>query len=210
MKLSRLHFVLIVLLCCGIAAGQDTSSIFNPGFGDGVGFSGPGYNVHAPFLQELLSLSDEQREQLSRIMYELEDALFPLTLEALQKQWELDRAFRSDPPDQAAIMVISADFERIEGQFASVVAEHRRMARALFDWEQLTVLGKLEVALQLYQAATEAANLNLIAEPVPEIMNADPGGPVLEGAAATGHSGRGLAWLLSGQKILGKAVGPAR
>jgi len=210
MKLFRPHFVLIVLLYCGIAAGQDIASIPNFGFGDDTGLSVPGYNVHAPFLQRLLSLSDEQREQILRITHELEDAIFPLTLEALQKQWELERAFRAHPPDQAAIMVISADFERIEGRFASVVAEHRKMARAIFGWEQLIVLGKLEAALELYPAAREAADLNLIAEPVPEIMDTDPGGLVPEATAATAGSGKGLARLLAMQKILGRAVEPAR
>lgn len=209
MKLFRLHFVLAPLLCCGIASGQGiTSSSSNI---VDAGFSASGYNLGTPILQELLSLSDEQRNELSRITHELEDALFPLTLEALQKQWELERQFRTEPPDQGAITVISADFERIEGQFASVIATHRKMARAILSWEQLIVLGKLEAAIELYGAAMEAVFLNLIAGPEFELMGAEPGYPSAESIVGAVRANSGLARLLSGQKISGgRAVEPAR
>lgn len=208
MKFFRLHFVLAVSLCFGIAVGQKITSA-NPDFAD-TGFGGPGYNVDTPSLQGLLALSDEQWKQLMRITHELEDAVFPLALEGLQKQWELEREFRTEPPDQAAITVISADFERIEGQVASLVAEHRRRARAIFGWDQLIVLGKLEAALELYQAAREAVELNLIAGPELELMNSEPGDPFAEPIVGAVSANSGLAWLLSRKKIPGRAAEAAR
>ena len=199
MKLFRIHFALAALLYCGVAASQEIASI-NPDFVD-AGFGDPASSVHAPFLQDLLSLSDEQRKQLSRITHELEDSLFPLTLEALQKQLELEREFRTGSPDQTTVTVIATDFERIEGQFNGVLEEHRNMARAILGWDQLIVLGKLEVALELYQAAREAVDLNLVAGPDLGRMNADVGRV---------RTVSRFAWLLARQQILERPLEPQR
>ena len=226
--------VVAAFLCCGIAVGQDVTYIANPGAGNATSGSDPGYGYHSA-LQELINLTDEQREQLSSINHALEDALFPITLEAFQKYWELGRAFRTEPPDEATVMMIAADFERIEARIAAVTAEHRKMARAILSWPQLIVLGSLEVALERYQAAQEAAQLNLIAEPdifgiaepdvfgpggfipfdggialFPEGRGAARGQPVTETTLDAVRLSQGLARLLARQKIGERAVKRAR
>lgn len=162
MDFFRTPIVLAALLCCGTAVGQQVTYIADPGAGGATSDSDPGYGYQSRF-QELLSLTDEQREQLSRINYALEDALFPIMLEAFQKYWELGRAFRAEPPDEATVTMLVADFERIEGRVDSVTSEHRKMARAILNWQQLIVLGSLEAALEQYWAAQETIQLNLIA-----------------------------------------------
>lgn len=77
-------------------------------------------------------------------------------LEAFQKYWELGRAFRAEPLDEATVTMLVADFERIEGRVDSVTSEHRKMARAILNWQQLIVLGSLEAALEQYWAGQEA------------------------------------------------------
>ncbi|MYC67362.1 MAG: periplasmic heavy metal sensor [Acidobacteriia bacterium] len=189
--------VVAAFLCCGIAVGQDVTYIANPGAGNATSGSDPGYGYHSA-LQELINLTDEQREQLSSINHALEDALFPITLEAFQKYWELGRAFRTEPPDEATVTMIAADFERIQARIAGVTEEHRKMARAILSWPQLIVLGSLEAALQQYPAAQEAAQLNLIAEPdifgiaEPDVFG--PGGFIpFDGGIALFPEGRGAA-----------------
>lgn len=226
MDFFRTPVVLAAFLCCGIAVGQDVTNIANPSAGDATSGSDPGYGHHSA-LQELINLTDEQQEQLSSINYALEDALFPITLEAFQKYWEFGRAFRAEPPDEAAVMMIAADFERIAARIAAATAEHRKMARAILTWPQLIVLGSLEVALEQYQAAREAAQLNLIAEqdifgPVgfipfdggiplfPEARAADRGQPVTETTFDPVRLSQGLARLLASQKIGEQAVERAR
>ena len=157
----RISIVLSVLLCCGLAPGQEPDSVISRDYGGGATF-GAG---HGSALQDVIQLNEAQQLRLRRVKYALQDALFPLSLEAFQLDWELQRAFRMEPPDGAALMRISADFERIEGQFDSVVAEHRKMARAILSRQQLMALGRLESALELYWAAQEAIYLNLIVEP---------------------------------------------
>lgn len=118
--------------------------------------------------------------RLRRVNFALEDALFPVSLEAFQIEWELQRAFRTHPPDEAAIMMLDADLERIEGQFESVIAEHRKMARAILSQAQLAALGRLESALELFAAAQEAVFLNLIVEPYVGPVNEDGVRPTTE------------------------------
>ena len=120
---------------------------------------------HGSALQEVIQLNEAQQMRLKRVNHALQDALFPISLEAFQLDWELQREFRMEPPDVAVLMRISADFERIEGQVESVFAEHRKMARAILSRQQLMALGRLESALELFRAAQEAIYLNLIAEP---------------------------------------------
>ena len=226
MDFFRTPVVLATFLCCGIAVGQEVTYIANPGAGDATSGSDPDYGHHSA-LQELISLTDEQKKELSSINYALEDALFPITLEAFQKFWELGRAFRAEPPDEATVMMIAADFERIEARIAGVTAEHRKMARAILSWPQLIVLGSLESALKQYQAAQEAIQLNLIAEPdifgpegfipfdggiplFPEARGADRGQPVTEATLDAIRLSQGLARLLARQKVGEKAVKRAR
>lgn len=226
MDFFRTPVVLATFLCCGIAVGQEVTYIANPGAGDATSGSDPDYGHHSA-LQELISLTDEQEKELSSINYALEDALFPITLEAFQIFWELGRAFRTEPPDEATVMMIAADFERIEARIAGVTAEHRKMARAILSWPQLIVLGSLESALKQYQAAQEAIQLNLIAEPdifgpegfipfdggiplFPEARAADRGQPVPETTLDAIRLSQGLARLLARQKIGENAVKRAR
>ena len=197
MDFFRTPVVLAAFLSCGIAVGQDVTYIANPGAGDATSGSDPGYGHHSA-LQELIGLTDEQQEQLTSINHGLEDALFPIMLEAFQKYWELGRAFRTEPPDEATVMMITADFERIEARIAAVTAEHRKMARAILNWQQLIVLGSLESALEQYQPAREAIQLNLIAEPdifgiaEPDVFG--PGGFIpFDGGIALFPEGRGAA-----------------
>lgn len=160
----RISIILSVLLCCGLAPGQEPDSIAKGDYGDGT--SGGTFDTgHGSPLQDVIQLNEAQQMRLRSVNHALEDALFPLSLEAFQLDWELQRAFRMEPPDEAALMRISADFERIEGQFESVIAEHRKMARAILSRQQLMALGRLESALELYWAAQEAIYLNLIVEP---------------------------------------------
>ena len=164
MTCFRISIVLSVLLCCGLAPGQEPDSVIKGDYGDGTGGVTFGTG-HGSALQDVIQLNEAQQVRLRRVNHALEDALFPLSLEAFQMEWELQRAFRMEPPDEAALMRISAEFERIEGQFGSVIAEHRKMARAILSRQQLMALGRLESALELYQAAHEAIYLNLIADP---------------------------------------------
>ena len=217
MAFFRTPVVLAAFLSCGIAVGQDVTYFANPGAGDATSGSDPGYGHHSA-LQELIGLTDEQQEQLSSINHALEDALFPITLEAFQKYWELGRAFRTEPPDEATVTMIAADFERIQARIAGVTAEHRKMARAILSWPQLIVLGSLESALEQYQAAQEAVQLNLIAEPdifgpggfgpfdggiglFPEARAADRGQPVTETTLDAVRLSQGLARLIARQRI---------
>lgn len=226
MDFFRTPVVLATFLCCGIAVGQEVTDIANPGAGDATSGSDPGYGYHSA-LQELISLTDEQREQLLSINYALEDALFPITLEAFQKYWELGQAFRTEPPDEATVMMITADFERIEARITAVTADHRKMARAILNWQQLIVLGSLESALEQYQAAQGAIQLNLIAEPdifwpegfipfdggialFPEARGADRGQPVTETTLDAIRLSQGLARLLARHKIGEESVKGAR
>ena len=217
MDFFRLPIVLAAFLCCGTAFGQEVTYITNPGAGDATSDSDPGYGYHSA-LQELISLTDEQQQQLKSINYALEDAVFPITLESFQKYWELGRAFRTEPPDEATITMIAADLERIQARIASVTAEHRKMARAILNWQQLIVLGSLESALDLHPAAQEATLLNLIAVPetfglegfipfdgrvalFPEGRSAARGKPVTETTLDAVRLSQGLARLLARQKI---------
>lgn len=164
MDFFRRSFALAAFLCCGIAVGQEVTYGTDPSAGGATSPSDSDNGYHSP-LQEVIGFSDEQREELSRVGYALEDALFPIRLEEFQKYWELERAYRTEPPDEAIVMMIVADLERLEGMVESLSAEHRKMARAILNWEQLVVLGKLQSALELYWAALEAVQLNLIVEP---------------------------------------------
>lgn len=91
--------------------------------------------------------------------------------------------------------MLSADLERIEEQFASVIAEHRKMARAILSEQQVMALGRLETALELHQAAQQAIALNLIAGPTGYVT--EPGTrfnePVAEGVRPGRDPGRWLA-----------------
>ena len=234
----RTPIVLVAVLCCGTAVGQQVTYIADPGAGGATSDSDPGHAYHSR-LQEMISLTDEQQEQLSSINYALEDALFPLTLEAFQKYWELGRALRAEPPDEATVTMLVADFERIEGRVDSVTSEHRKMARAILNWQQLIVLGSLEAALEQYWAAQEAIQLNLIAPQdflgpggflglgdifrggcfipfggrvalFPERRNAAPGQPGTETTLDPVRLSQRLARLLAGQQIAERAVKRAR
>ncbi|MDE0629702.1 MAG: hypothetical protein OXH99_25155 [Bryobacterales bacterium] len=164
MTFFRISIVLSVVLCCGLLPGQEPDSVINGDYGDGISGLTLGKG-HGSALQEVIQLNEAQQVRLRRVTHALQDALFPLSLEAFQLDWELQRAFRMEPPDVAALTRISAEFERIEGQFESVFAEHRKMARAILSRQQLMALGRLESALELFQAAQEAIYLNLIAAP---------------------------------------------
>lgn len=231
MDFFRTPIAMAALLCCGTALGQQVTYIAGPSAGGATSDSDPGYGYHSR-LQEMISLTDEQQEQLSSINYALQDALFPIYLEAFQKYWELERAFRTDPPDEGTVTMIAADLERIEGRAAGVTSEHRKMARAILNWQQLIVLGSLEVALEQYWPAQEAIQLNLIAEPdifgpdifvpggfipfggsvalLPEGRNAARGQPVTETSLDVVRLSQRLARLLAGQKIAEQTVKRAR
>lgn len=238
MDFFRTPIVLAALLCCGTAVGQQVTYIADSGGGGATSDSDPGYGYPSR-LQELISLTEEQQEQLSSINYALADALFPITLEAYQKFLELQRAFRAEPPDEATVTMLVADFERIEGRVDSVTSEHRKMARAILNWQQLIVLGSLEAALEQYWAGQEAIQLNLIAPQdflwsggflgrgdifggggfapfgdrvalFPERRNVAPGQPGTETSLDPLRLSQRLARLLAGQQITERAVERAR
>lgn len=202
MTCFRIPIIFSALLCCGLALGQEPDSVAKGDYGDGTGAGTPGTG-HGSALQDVIHLNEGQQIGLRRINYALEDALFPLSLEAFQLEWELQRAFRMEPPDEPAIMRISADFDRIEGQFESVIAEHRKMARAILSRQQLMALGRLESALELYQAAQEAIYLNLIDE-----LHAYPflEGDVNEPVAEAVRLSAGLARLRTRQQDSGSTL----
>ena len=234
MEFFRIPIVLAALLCCGTAGGQEVTKVAEPDTGGGPSDTDPGLGYRSQ-LQELINLTEEQQEQITSINYALEDALFPIMLEAFQKYWELGRAFRAEPFDEAAVTTISADLERIEGRVDSVTREHRKMARALLNWQQLIVLGSLESALERHWAAQEAVHLNLIAQPeffwpedifrpgdifgpggfipfggrvalFPERRNAAPGQPGSETTLDPVRLSQRLARLLAGRQIAEGAV----
>ena len=151
MTFFRISIVLSVVLCCGLLPGQEPDPVINGDRGDGTSGLTLGKG-HGSALQEVIQLNDAQQMRLRRVNHALQDALFPISLEAFQLDWELQRAYRMEPPDVAALMRISADFERIEGQVESVFAEHRKMARAILSRQQLMALGRLESAIELFQS----------------------------------------------------------
>lgn len=238
MEFFRTPIVLAALLFCGTAVGQQVTHVADPGTGGAPSDTDPGFGYHSRF-QELINLTEEQQEQITSINYALEDALFPIMLEAFQKYWELGRAFRAEPFDEATVTMIAADLEHIEGRVDSVTREHRKMARALLNWQQLIVLGSLESSLDQYWAAQEAVQFNLIAEPdfpgpegffgpgdifgpggfipfggrvefFPERRYAAPGQAVTETTLDPVRLSQRLARLLAGQKMAEKAVKRAR
>ena len=161
----KTRMLIAAVLCYGIAFGQeprpDTIAELPPGVPGTPVVSWGGTEA----LQEALSLNERQIERLSEINFAIEDETFPLAREAFEKNWELRRALRATPPNEAVFLMIGEDLKRIDEQVRSVTAEHREMARAILSVQQIAVLGRLEAAIGLLQAAQEAVRVNLIAGP---------------------------------------------
>ncbi len=187
--MTKTRILLATLLCLGSAFGQEPRPDNIIGVPpDELGVAGfllggiPLGGIEA--LQEALSLNERQIERLSEINFALEDETFPLAREAFEKNWELRRALRATPPNEAVFLMIGADLKRIDEQVRSVTAEHREMARAILSVQQIAVLGRLEAALGLLRAAQEAVRVNLIAGP-----GGYPAGPLTLGLFGLGGFG---------------------
>lgn len=169
----KMRIAAATLLLSGIGFSQDSTAnpIGESSFGEGIA------EIEEPFvrtaLQEVLSLNDSQTTRLAEINFALEDEVFPLIRETLDKVWELRRETRAAQPNEAMVLMFFEDLTRIFQQIESVTARHRAMARSILSSQQQEVLVRLEEALDLAPAAREAIDANLIADPG-EYPDADP------------------------------------
>ena len=132
-------------------------------------------------LAGILQLNEGQRMRLQSLSHEFEDEVFPLILRSGEKEWELRRLGRSQDSDASRGKMLIQEVDMLHEQIEAAGDRHRQRARALLSSQQISVLGKIEEAVELAQVAKEAACANLIVAP-------DFGGPE-SGWGPTGFAG---------------------
>lgn len=142
----------------GVSSGMPPSGASDPA-GDTDSF------VNPAGLYGILQLNEGQRMRLQSLSHEFEDEVFPLIQDAWEKEWELRRVGRSKDLDASRGDMLVQEVEMLYEQIRGVGDRHRERARALLSSQQVSVLDKLEEALELTQAAKQAVCANLIASP---------------------------------------------
>ena len=142
MKPFKYVFALLCVLALGAASG--------------VGVSEP------TELKEILSLTDEQVQQLRNINMALAEAVKPDKEQIRTLQSQLRAELASDAANAAVIGQLQLDIRNLMDQIAATRSDYVGTARAVLTPGQMAVLASLEQALALAGPARQAVTLNLI------------------------------------------------
>ncbi|MDE0625736.1 MAG: hypothetical protein OXH99_05005 [Bryobacterales bacterium] len=121
--------------------------------------------VNPAGLAGVLQLNEGQRMRLQSLQHEFEDEVFPLIRDSWEKEWELRRLGRSKDSDASKSDMLVQEVEMLYERIRGVGERHRERDRSVLSSQQISVLDKLEEALELTQAAKQAVCANLIATP---------------------------------------------
>lgn len=163
--MTRTTLALAALFSAGIAVGQ-SAGVGSPGTPPGTDtVSDADSTAKGGELVSFLDLNEGQIESLRRLEQQFEDELFPLARDSWEKEWQLRKLYRSDPPNKAGADALHQQIDALHGQIRSLGARHREQSRALLKYRQITALGRLETALELSRAAEDAVCANLVEAP---------------------------------------------
>ncbi|MDE0123180.1 MAG: hypothetical protein OXN97_01265 [Bryobacterales bacterium] len=121
--------------------------------------------VNPAGLAGVLQLNEGQRMRLQSLQHEFDDEVFPLIRDSWEKEWELRRLGRSKDSDASKSDMLVQEVEMLYERIRGVGERHRERDRSVLSSQQISVLDKLEEALELTQAAKQAVCANLIATP---------------------------------------------
>lgn len=153
----------VLSVCVAVGqAGEGVSHGSDPG--DGA-VSEPDSLRNEAGLVSVVQLNEGQLESLRSLSFEFEDEIFPLMQDSWEKEWELRRLYRSKDADESRGDMIRQEIEALYERIYNAGVRHRERARALLSSQQVSVLGRLEMALELSAAAKEAVCANLISTP---------------------------------------------
>ena len=125
--------------------------------------SGPGLDIGSPAaLQEALSLTDAQVDQLRDLNQALSAEVRPITQQVEAKIEDVREEARADVPNEAIVGTLSVEVSGMLAQLDAAIAKYREVATAILSDEQSAALEPISRAAQRFQELVEATHLNLV------------------------------------------------
>ena len=112
-------------------------------------------------VKNYLGLSDQQLQDLASIQNSLREATASLIHQAGDKR----QAVQQNTVDAAAVTQLRSDLDALQTQERNLRAPYKARALAVLTNQQQASLANLQQALDLMQAASQAAALNLLDMP---------------------------------------------
>ena len=113
-------------------------------------------------LQNHLSLSDEQVQQLESLRHDQFERMRPVIEQMGEKQRALDEALEAASPEPALVGRLTIELQQIRKEMPGTRETLREQALAILGADQRAKLDDLGEALQLHATATQAVGLNLL------------------------------------------------
>ncbi len=172
--------MMAVLLCCGVLLAEQRP------FDRAQRMEG----IQTDQLKTYLNLSDQQLLDLQAAQNQFREAARPIAEQLRQKAQELRQARQQDPVDEALVSKLKADIAALQSQVGTLRTQFQLQAKAVLTADQTAKLSALQQALELMQAAHQAAALNLL--DAPEGAPGPGGRPPFGGRRAPGGPPAGV------------------
>ena len=154
--MNTMRILIAALLCVGAAVAQDADQDNDR-------------RIRGPVeLQEALSLTDTQVQQLRDNNWAMEHEMRPIAREIGAKQRELRRETRAESPNEAIVGTVTMEIAELQEQLQAIREAYQATAKGFLNFEQLFALQPIESAAEHAYEVRQAAQVNLIFLPEPD------------------------------------------
>ena len=122
-------------------------------------------NPQPPDLRAFLNLSDAQIQNLVQLQQQKGQTLQPVVQQAVQTQQKLQQALSAPNPDPNTVGQLVIAMSKLGQQVQQIAGNFQQQAVNVLQADQKDKLPPLQLALELYPAATQAVSLGLLNTP---------------------------------------------